>query len=161
MTPNDGSFMKGQKLPSEHHVVRYIPWSKLRKDDNDNVLGVLGVAFQLRHGEKVLSATWLEYFSGERDEQIIAAVHAVRASDLKPGGKSGFAIGKVGVIATACANGGHKVRIVHEPGADNKAHVGIRRMPRDDAELLEILAAEAWAELVLNSQIPAGSAPAP
>jgi hypothetical protein len=153
--------MKGQTIPSEHHIVRYIPWSKLRKDENDDVLGVLGVAFQPRLGEKALSATWLEYFPGEREVQITAVVHAVRASDLKPGAKSGFAIGKVVVITAACANRGHKVRIVHEPRVDNKAHVGVRRMPRDDAELLEILAAEEWAELVLNSEIPAGSAPAP
>lgn len=161
MTPNDGFSMKVRKLPPEHHVVRYIPWSKLRKDENDKVLGVLGVAFQLRPGERALSATWLEYFAGEREVQIIAAVHAVRASDLKPGAKSGFSIGKVAVITTACANRGHKVRIVHEPGVDNKAHVAVRRMPGDDAELLEILAAEAWAELVLNSEIAPGSAPAP
>jgi hypothetical protein len=39
--------MPPTKLPSEHHVVRNVPWGKLRKDDNDpeKVIGVLGEAF--------------------------------------------------------------------------------------------------------------------
>jgi hypothetical protein len=74
---------KGQKLPPDHHVVRYVPWSKLRRDENDNVLGVLGEAFRRRDEEKALSATWLEYFSGDRDAQVTGAVQTV-VQVLKP-----------------------------------------------------------------------------
>jgi len=148
--------MKGQRLPAKDHVVRYVPFSRLRRDENDNVLGVLGLAFKLRDQEPYLSATWLEYFPGGRAEQVKAAVWAIRASELRPGGKSGFAIGNVGAILRVCADRKHKIRIVHEPEDDNKAHVAVRRMPRDDADLLEILAAETWAELVLNRDIEPG-----
>lgn len=153
--------MKGQKIPAEHHIVRYVPWSKLRKDENDNVLGVLGEAFLLRPNEQSLSTTWLEYFPGDRTSQITSAVKAIRASNLSPGGRSGFAIGKVQAITDACANHKHKIRIIHEPEADNKAHASVRRFPRDDQELLELLAIESWSELVLNKDVEVGAVPAP
>jgi hypothetical protein len=161
-TPRNAGFpMKGQKLPPEHHVVRYVPWSKLRKDEDDHVLGVLGEAFKLRPSEKFLSTTWLEYFAGSRATKIKGAVRAIRASKLKPGGKSGFTIGKVASIIAACADRGHKIRIVHEPEDDNKAHASVRQFPRENMELLELLAAVAWSELVRNSEVPTGANPAP
>lgn len=161
MIRKDGLVMKGQRLPAEHNVVRYVPFSKLRKDENDNVIGVLGVAFKLRDSESYLSTTWLEYFAGNREEKIVSAVKAIRASSISPGGKSGFAVGNVGSIIAACAARNHSIRVVHEPEDDNKAHASVRRMPRDDGELLEILAAEDWAELVLNSEIEDGAEAAP
>lgn len=136
-----------------------MPWAKLRKDENDNVLGVLGEAFKLRDKEKALSATWLEYFSGARDTQITSAVQTIRAS-IRTGGKSGFAIGKVAAINAICVNRHSKIRIVYEPMCSNKAHVGVRDLPRDDLELLEMLAAEAWSELILNSQVVSRNTPA-
>jgi hypothetical protein len=45
-------------------MVRYVPWSRLRKVEDDNVLGVLGGAFKLRTNEDYLSATWAEFFEG-------------------------------------------------------------------------------------------------
>lgn len=153
--------MTGQKLPPNDHVIRYVPWSRLHKDEDDNVVGILGDAFKLRDNEKALSATWLEYFPGERQAQLAAAVQAIRASSLKVGSKSGFAIGEVAAVIAAGASRRHKIRIVHEPEEDNMAHVAVRRMPRDDPELLELLAEKAWAELVLNARIPSGRAPAP
>ncbi len=152
---------KGLKLPAEHHIVRYVPFSKLRKDENDKIIGVLATAFALRKGESALSVTYLEYFPGSKMEQIRGAVWAIRASDLGAGGKSGFATGNVEAVYNTCINRNHKIRIVYEPVNDNKAHSTVRRLPRDDAELLEILAAETWAELVLNSDINPGKATAP
>jgi hypothetical protein len=152
------------KLPPEHHIVRNVPWGKLRKadDDPERVVGVLGQAFTMRPVENTLSTTWLEYFAGSRQEQIHGAVRAMRASNLEIKPKSGFAIGNVGSIATvAAAHGGYKIRVLHEPADDNKAHVAVRRWPRDDMALFEILAAEAWSELVLNKDYPEGSQVAP
>jgi hypothetical protein len=153
--------MRVKKLLPEHHIVRYVPWSKLRKDEDDNVVGVLHEAFKLRSDEEFLSATWLEYFRGSRVAKVTAAVHAIRASKLKPRPKSGFAIGNVAAITRACAERRHKIRIFHEPEDDNKAHASVRQFPREDIELLELLAAAAWSELVLNAEVPAGAKPAP
>ena len=155
-----GPKLKYEKLPPDDHLVRYVPWGRLLKDENDNVIGILGEAFRRRPDENALSATWLEYFSGSRQKQVTSSVRAIRAS-RSVGGKSGFAVGNVIAISKACAQRNQKVRIIHEPIKDNKAHASVRRIPRDDLELLEILATEAWAELVLNSSIPEGSEPAP
>ena len=85
-------------LPHEHHVVRYVPWARLRKDENDNVIGILGAAFKLRQIEDYLSATWAEFFQGTRPECVVAAVQAIRASEIKVSPRSGFAIGNVGRV---------------------------------------------------------------
>jgi hypothetical protein len=153
--------MKNQKLQPDNHVVRYVPFGKLRKDEDDNPIGVLGAAFKRRDNETYLSTTWLEYFAGPKCDQITAAIRAVRASRLGVTPKSGFAIGRVGAIAASCAERNHSIRILHEPEDDNKAHAAVRRMPRDDDELLELLAAESWCELILNAKIPGGAERAP
>ena len=149
--------MKNQKLPPDNHVVRYVPFGKLRRDENDNTIGVLGAAFKLRDNETYLSTTWLEYFAGAKCDQIAAAIRAVRASRLGVASKSGFAIGRVGAIVSTCAERGRNICIIHEPEDDNKAHAAVRRMPRDDDELLELLAAESWSELILSARIPDGA----
>jgi hypothetical protein len=151
------------KLPPEHHILRNVPWGKLRKDniDPEKVVGVLGEAFKMRPIEDTLSTTWLEYFAGARQEKIHAAVRAMRASQLEIKPKSGFAIGNVGSIATVTAAHNYKIRVLHEPTEDNRAHVAVRRWPRDAMTLFELLAAEAWSELVLNKDVPQGEQAAP
>jgi hypothetical protein len=42
---------------------------------------------------------------------------------------------------------------VPEPKDDWPAHAGIRRLPRDDLDLLEALATDAFTEIVLNETI--------
>jgi hypothetical protein len=155
--------MSQTKLPPEHHIVRNASWAKLRKDENDNVIAVLGEAFRMRKIDTYLSTTWLEYFPGSRADQITAAVRAMRASNLTIPTKSGFAIGNVGNIAAtaAASEKAYKLRILHEPAQDNKAHAAVRRFPPDDTELFELLAIDAWSEVVLNSTIPEGEIPAP
>jgi hypothetical protein len=57
---------KVTNLPDEDHVMRYVSWARLRRDEDDNILGFLGAAFQLRPDEESLSVNWLEYFDGDR-----------------------------------------------------------------------------------------------
>lgn len=151
------------KLPPEFHIVRHASWTKLRKDDNDpeRVIGVLGEAFKMRPVDTYLSTTALEYFPGDRQRKITCAVQAMRASSLTIPSKSGFAIGNISKISEAAATKEYKLRILHEPADDNKAHVAVRRFPPDDMELFELLAADAWSEVVLNSAIAPGEVPAP
>jgi hypothetical protein len=157
--------MPSTKLQPEHYIVRNVAWGKLRKDENDpeKVIGLLGEAFKLRPGEDTLSTTWLEYFAGPRREQIFSAIRAMRASKLEIKTKSGFAIGNVGNVTAVAAAHNYSIRVLHEPEDDNKAHVAVRRWPRDDMTLFELLAAEAWSELVLNNDenIPKGAQAAP
>ena len=142
-------------LPDDDHVMRYVPWGKLRRDgdDNDNVLGFLGTAFKLKPDEDSLSVNWLEYFEGDRDAKIQASVRTFR-STLTVGTKSAFGIGNVRKVKEVCRSRGANVRIVYEPTDNNKSHSGIRRFPRDDTILLDALATDAFAELIHNTAIP-------
>ncbi|GAW87326.1 conserved hypothetical protein [Bathymodiolus platifrons methanotrophic gill symbiont] len=154
---------KNSPIPDDNHIARHIPWNKLRKDMDDNVLGVLGEAFKLKPKEKYLSATLLEYFPGTYTDQIESVVREVRKYyHVKP--KSHFAIGKVEDIHTLCQEKRKlKLRIVSFPtttklladGASykNESHVSVKQLPQDDMELLEFLATDVWNYLVLNSSI--------
>lgn len=143
-------------IPSDHHVVRYVPWARLRKDENSVVIGVVGAAFRLRDDENYLSATWLEFFSGSRKERIESVVKTVRASKIDVRPLSGFAIGQVERIKSRCLadRKKYKIRIIHEEEDDNPAHTALRQWPRDNDDLLDLLAADEWGETVLNKNIP-------
>jgi hypothetical protein len=147
---------RGKNLPDEDHVTRYVPWARLRKDDDDNVLGFLPQAFQLRPDEEYLSVDWLEYHDGDRDTQIRLSVWATRDSFENPlGMKSAFAIANVGKVKEISQAAGSRVRVVHEPEPGNPAHSAIRQLQRDDLSLLEALAADAFTERVNNADVPA------
>jgi hypothetical protein len=143
-------------IPPDHSLVRYVPWARLRKDESDEVLGVLGSSFKLRQNEDYLSATWMDYFGGTRAERIEKSVHAIRNSRISVRPKSGFAIGVIENICTACERHTkpHRLRVIHEPDGDNKAHTAVRGWPRDEDDLLELIANDFWHEVVLNSSIP-------
>jgi hypothetical protein len=133
---------RNRKLPPDNHIIRYVPWTRLRKNKNDEVIGILGDAFKLREGEQYLSATWLEFFNNLGEEPRIEAIRAIRLTPLIVRPKSGFAIGKVSTIQSACMKYKVKnVRIIHSPNKSN------------EAELFEHLATEAWAELILNEDV--------
>lgn len=139
-------------LPDEHHVVRYVPWGKLRRDGDDNVLGFLPQAFQLRPEEEYLSVSWLEFYP-DLASNVRDAIWVMRKV-MTVGAKSAFAIGNVGTIKETCLAREVRVRIVHEPEDDDPAHSAIRRLPREDLTLLAALAEEAFPKMVRNSDIP-------
>jgi len=141
--------MPSNYLRDEERVVRFVPWGKLRKDEDDNVLGPLPAAFELREDEEYLSVTWCEFFAGTPDEQLRCAIEAIRSSNLTVGAKARFAVGEVGPIKRVAEGrpNARKLRIIHEPEDDNAAHVAVRHWPREDAELMDLLAASAWSNI--------------
>jgi hypothetical protein len=151
---------KNDPLPDEDRVIRNVPWKKLRKDEDENLLGgALPIAFEHRPNEKSptgfeesLSVNWPEYFvdPDTRIRDCIWSMRKVRGV----GGKSAFVIAQVGAVKRACLARGSKVRVVCEPDDDNPSHAGIRRLPPNDLSLMDALATEAFTEMVLNSEIP-------
>lgn len=125
--------------------MRHVAWPRLRRDENDVVLGLLPQAFQLREDEDALSVNWLERTSGDENEQLRTAARLIRDSQrskkLSP--KSRLAVAQVGVVHDVCRNHGTRVRIIHEPVEGNEPHSSIRQLPREDLVLFEALAAEA------------------
>jgi len=146
---------KVTNLRNEDHVMRYVPWGKLRRDGDDNVIGFLPQAFQLRPGEPSLSVNWLEFFPNPetRVRDCVWAMRKVRSV----GAKSAFAIGNVGKIKDTCLKHGFSVRVVHEPKKCEPAHSAIRRLPPDDLTLLAALAEDAFIEMIHNAQVPGQS----
>lgn len=153
---------KGDSIPLDNHILRHVSWTKLRKDENDVVIGIHGEAFKRREGETDLSANWLEYFTGSHDEQIIHAIKEFRKHfAVKP--RAGFAIGKVDDIKTVCIEkSNRKIYVVSYPTTKttldgkpykNESHVAVKYLPADDMDLLELLATEAWCHLVLNNTV--------
>jgi hypothetical protein len=140
-------------IPDEDHVMRNVSWGRLRRDENDNVLGCLPQAFESRPDEEYLSVNWIEYEGGDWETRIRISVWAIRRN-RNVGPKSAFAIGEAGNIKATCLTGGTKVRITHEPLEDNPGHAGIRRLPKDDLFLLSLLADDAFSDLIANADIP-------
>ena len=140
--------MATKYLPDTDHVVRHIN-SQLLIRDGDQVIGCFPQAFELKPGERYLSASWLEFFSGSNEERrsaVIAAIASARA--VKP--SHGFAFGNVGEVKDACVMFGVKVRVIHEPDKSNPnpAYTAIRNFKSDEIELLQLLASDAWSEVV-------------
>jgi hypothetical protein len=137
--------MTTKYLPDEDHVARHVPSQLTTRDDNDNVIGCFPHAFELRPGEKYLSASWLEFFAGSIS-QCIAAVAASIAATRAVRPRHAFAVGKVGEIKNVCNDRGLRVRIIHEPAEVNPAYTAIRGYRSDELQLLELLAHEVWSK---------------
>jgi hypothetical protein len=141
--------MATKYLPDEDHVVRHINSQLLIRDVADHVIGCFPQAFERRPAEKYLSASWLEFFPGNKHERTIAVVGAVaKARTVKPA--HGFALGNVAEVKDACASFGSKIRVIHEPNKNNPntAYTAIRNYRSDEVQLLQLLANEAWSEVI-------------
>lgn len=143
---------KNHPLPSTDHVARHVPWKKLRRDDDDNVLGLLPEAFELRPEEPGLSVNWLEYYSGSRSDQLQAIAQDVRAKRTI-GPQSAFGIGNVGELKSQCKGLGVPVNVVYWPTDGNLSHSRMQYI-NNDLELLALIADEVFTDFVQNKDIP-------
>jgi len=73
------------------------------------------------------------------------------AREIKP--KDGLAVMNVGRILEAGRTRSVRIRVLHEPNSRNPAYAAIRGIPRDHQELLEALATETLADLVIAEDI--------
>jgi hypothetical protein len=157
--------VKNDKIPSADHVLRYVARNRCRTDGNGNIIGCLPIAFEHRpasgnrEAEEYLSVTWVEHFAGVPQAQIVAAVQAFRQAYFQDqakgaGANSAFAKANVGQIHSVCETQRAKIRIVHHPSAQNPGHAAMRQVPRDNIDLLAILADEVFVDMILNSAIP-------
>lgn len=144
---------KGMKLPATDHVARHVPWSRLRKDEDHKVLGLLPEAFQLRPYEPGLSVSWLEYYPGDRSDQIKAVAKDIRSSrDI--GTKSAFGIGNVGTLDGRCKDYGAPVKVVFAPTNGIPSHSLIKNLRQDDLTLLSLVAEDIFKEIIQSKDIP-------
>lgn len=148
--------MPTTELPNDDHVLRWAPYGKLHRDgETDEVKGLLHTAMVLRDGEDFLSVTWVEYFGRGAADNVDHAIRAFRSGmDKKPGARSAFGKARVGVVKDLCQECRNPVRVLHEPRELNQGHAGIHKYPRDNQDLFEMLAADAFGEIILNAEIP-------
>lgn len=118
--------------------------------DNGSIRGCFPAAFERRPGETFLSATWVEHFTGSREEQLCSAA-ASTALAVKP--KDGFALCNVGDLKATCRQANVRIRVIHEPDKDNAAHVAIRQLPDDNKALLAAIAQFACVEFFSGGQL--------
>ncbi len=145
--------MPPAKVPNDSHVMRYVRKRQLRRDENGNVLGILPQALELRGPEKYLSVTWLEHFDPQYERGLIQAAEAIRRQ-LEVRGNDGFSTTAVGVFCDICERHDKKVRVLHEPeNPENTGHVAIRKFPRDNLELLHLLASDAFVDTRVASHV--------
>jgi hypothetical protein len=139
---------KVETLADEQSILRHVAPARLRKDEDGKVVGVFLQAFELRPKEDYLSAAWVEYFQLGDDAANVAAAVEEFKKNLKIKPTHRFVRGNVGRIREACNTYNQKVRISHEPLANFDSHASVRQISTDSSELLELLAEEAWAELL-------------
>lgn len=111
-------------------------------------MGVLGVAFRLRPNEDALSAAEAEHYAdvAHPDQPYAAASHFPSFMTVRKNDR--FVVGKVQSIKDACSVFGCTVRIVTDPVEGHAAHASVRRYSDDSHELLDLLACEAWSEII-------------
>jgi hypothetical protein len=145
-------------LPPNDHIVRYARKRLLLRDENEAVVGVLPQAFELRDSERYLSVTWLQYFSNDYELGLADAAAAIgRQLKVKP--NDGFTTGCVRTVKDICAKCDARVRILHEPSRANKGYSAWRGIPRDNQDLFNLLASDAFVDTRLASSIAKPSAP--
>jgi len=136
-------------LPEKNHILRHVPYRKLLTDLDGNVLGILPQAFELREKERGLSVNWVEYFDLDTQEENIEEVVLSLQQSRRISPNSRFAMGNVKKVIDICAeNRADKVKVVHDKNKSNPSHSLIIRIPRDDLDLREALAASAFDTLL-------------
>jgi len=131
---------RGESLPDEQHVMRHVSWVRLERDENDNVLGFLPAAFELRDGEDYLSVNWLEYYEQAHADNVTACIASVRS--VLPAKKARFGVAQVAKVKTLAKHSNKPVRIVYASSPKNLSHSALHiDQPIPDA-VCEALALE-------------------
>ena len=148
-----GLLMPQAPLPDDDHVIRYVRKRALRRDEDDNVIGILPDALRHREGETYLSATWIENFDSDYEAGLKQAADAIRRQlTVKP--RDGFAAGKVEDIREVCSSFDTRVRILHEPlPPTNTGYCAIRGLREAELDLLDALASEAFIDTRVSKDI--------
>ena len=143
--------MKGDDLPEDDHVVRYVKPSMVLEDGTAD-----GSEFRLRAAkpdEKCLSVNWLEAVGGGKEYQLSEIRRRFRLQ-VRPKGR--FAELNVGAVLHAVSRELDTLRLVHDPleaedGFDaDRSHAEVVGLPpgdSDQAALVGDLIAECIVEM--------------
>ncbi len=143
-------------VPDDHDLIRYIKRRFLAKNDDGSIVVdnsgkptmVFPQAFELREDEEYLSLTSIQLHDLDRAIGLVAGVHAIQESTVskKLSRTSAVSIGLNRSMKSACKEHGHNVRVLEHPEDENIGHVGVRRYPRDEIELFEVLSEDVFSD---------------
>lgn len=153
-------------IPATDNILRYarkrhLFWNLDSNGNPEKITGCSPDLFRLRDNpefnknnlgpETYLSVNWIEFFSGDEAEQVRQTV--IDFCSVRTIGKNdAFVKLNVDAFKNVCRPHKAKVRILHEPTKNIKSHGSIRRLPQDNALLLDDLC-----EMAFKALIPAGS----
>lgn len=130
--------MKGNPIPDDDHISRYVSGSKIANGR------ISGTAFQLRPNEDALSVNWLEYFGlGDRNAEIqkIRDVFIEKGRTLQAEAK--FTVLKVGETKKYVrqeSKDNRVLSVLHDPLDNDASHTGIYNVPREDPAVGDMIA---------------------
>ncbi len=142
--------MAVRAIDDSHHVARHVK-SRLVERKDGKIVGCFPQAFRLREAnesptkrpEEYLSVSWLEFFTGARLDQVREVVRELRrkrtVKDVDV-----ITLGNVQKIKIVGSMRSMKLRVLHEQ--ESSSYSAIRGLKREDAEVLTLLAAEAFLE---------------
>ena len=142
---------RGNSLPGQDHIMRYVPPARLRRDEDGNVLGILAQAFYHRKDEDSLSVNWLEHFRNDKASNLRDCVEAQRAT-LDVAKNCVYAVAVVDKVKQVCVKKKNPVKIVYQPTKGNMAHSVLDVQHNEDLNLMSDLALEFEKEMYPNSK---------
>lgn len=145
---------KGNPIPHEHRVMRFVSANKCIRDENNTPIAFFSEAFKPRPSDnKKLSVSWVEHYSSDSGLEIQDAANGLRANLKYNYSNCAFAVGKVKKITETAQSCSSPVIIICDKNNNNPSHTLVRPIDPDDASLLDALASDAF-ELLLNKDIP-------
>jgi hypothetical protein len=130
--------MKYDKIPSNDYVMRQISPSRLRKDGDGKVVGILAEAFEQIQPDG-LSVTWVDFWNSDEFQRPFDARAAIQRT--RPSKNAGYACANCEAIISVGVKSGSKIRILHDPLAGNDGHALVK-IPEENVELFDLLARE-------------------
>lgn len=148
--------MKGEPIPDDHHVSRYVGGSKITRGGR-----ITGAAFQLRSGEDALSVNWLEFLGlGERQAEIqeVRRVFLEKGMSLQATAK--FVVLEVGATKEYVqqeSDDNRLLSILHDPlSPEDESHAGIYNVPKDDPAIGDMIAELIEGDAIYPAREPIG-----
>ena len=107
--------MKGDAIPQEHHVVRYVGGQHIDRDTNNQPV-VLGGGFIAKpRDDNSPSCNWLECFGGSLNEQVQKVRNVARVTYGATGRLARLNVGQVVREIAVGTDGNQEVSIIHDP----------------------------------------------
>ena len=126
-------------LASDNRIARWCGHQKLDRDPvTHSVRGIIPQALELRlHlNESYISASWLEFHSGDDLSRLRKVAAVYRADGRRLGPNGGFALLNVGAILDAGTARSRELRVTNRPSRADPAYAKVEGLPQDNSDMV-------------------------